>query len=776
MRWTLEILVFLVFAGMAAPVVWRLRGLSVLRAALSREPPYMRVAACAFFAAAVIYGGGKGDGGGNGGGDGEGDGGDPPLRGGLPNQSPPQWYLDCGYDAADTDGDGIPDCWERWTGTDPRLADSGEDLDDDALTNLDEFMLQTDPQCADTDNDGLPDALEAAAAAAGFLFADPISPASFEASETDTDGDGMPDCWEGASAPLFPGVETNGFPVGVSVAQESEWNYDVLLSVTTSRHALLSWGDGYSSSAFVIPPCSGLVLRLRLDAFATQTVTLTAIPDDQANLVPGAWRGGLTAEWDGRRGLPTDGNRIEPNSGVFVDKEGEEGVRAEFLGWSAGGLRSGGGAGTSSIDFLAKPWVMSLTDYVGCTIHEGGTTVELYEENVPPPYIWTCGDSQSGETAATSILVTASDLPGDNHVTVSVRQNDGIHSNLYPYASITTWLDHCNGGITNFIGAMAGSTHNPNDPSDHLPRVYPEYVPGIGLNCPTSANLVVKAGWTHNAEILHIRNLVRIITGDPWDDETDHCIGLVWSAGGSINLYDYLADESKPFVEFFDYYVNDVENNGTLVFDPEPDEFHPSVFHVELRLAGVGTVLDRMWVVVNAASANRDFCNWHRVNSTNTAWTATLPKPYAHISLSTNYFGIVSAIDPEPGNPNQWGSPSSLTSWIRPRYLHHDAKWEMRSKADADNHSNQACYDANGAIIRSGLAAGTADFVVGDLGHSKSHVRNDVDPYLHAVHLDGNPGDTQNDNGLSRPCLYQGTNVTKYIECRPIILPEGEQE
>ncbi len=181
-----------------------------------------------------------------------------------------------------------------------------------------------------------------------------------------------------------------------------------------------------------------------------------------------------------------------------------------------------------------------------------------------------------------------------------------------------------------------------------------------------------------------------------------------------------------------------------------------------------------MWVVVNAAATSRSFDNWYGVNSTNTSWTATLPKPYARISFSTNFFGMVSAIDPEPGEPNQWGSPASLTSWVRPRYLHHDAKWEMRSKADANYHGNQACYDANGAIIRNGLAAGTADYVIGDLGHARSHVPADVDPYLHALHLDGNPGDTQNDNGLSRPCLYQGSHFDKYVECRPIILPEGE--
>ena len=37
---------------------------------------------------------------------------------------------------------------------------------------------------------------------------------------------------------------------------------------------------------------------------------------------------------------------------------------------------------------------------------------------------------------------------------------------------------------------------------------------------------------------------------------SDHCIGLVWSEGGSISLYDYLADCCKPYADKFTYYVN----------------------------------------------------------------------------------------------------------------------------------------------------------------------------------------------------------------------------
>ena len=50
------------------------------------------------------------------------------------------------FNSSDTDGDGLPDAWERLHGTNPSLADATADPDGDGLDNLAEFNAGTDPQ------------------------------------------------------------------------------------------------------------------------------------------------------------------------------------------------------------------------------------------------------------------------------------------------------------------------------------------------------------------------------------------------------------------------------------------------------------------------------------------------------------------------------------------------------------------------------------------------------------------------------------------------------
>ncbi|MFV1871862.1 MAG: fibronectin type III domain-containing protein [Oleiphilus sp.] len=63
---------------------------------------------------------------------------------------------------ADSDADGLPDAWEIEHGLNPQNSnDANQDLDNDGLTNLEEYAAQTDPNEADSDSDGMPDGWEA---------------------------------------------------------------------------------------------------------------------------------------------------------------------------------------------------------------------------------------------------------------------------------------------------------------------------------------------------------------------------------------------------------------------------------------------------------------------------------------------------------------------------------------------------------------------------------------------------------------------------------------
>ena len=74
--------------------------------------------------------------------------------------------VDSGYDPLDPDmdRDGMTDGWEVSHGLNPRKAagDDGADgdPDHDGLSNIDEYLNDTDPHAADTDGDGVPDRIE----------------------------------------------------------------------------------------------------------------------------------------------------------------------------------------------------------------------------------------------------------------------------------------------------------------------------------------------------------------------------------------------------------------------------------------------------------------------------------------------------------------------------------------------------------------------------------------------------------------------------------------
>ena len=679
-----------------------------------------------------------------------------PLRSSPSPQQPslPEWFTALGYDPADTDGDGIPDCWERWTRTDRAVADANLDPDGDGVDNFAEFWNQCDPMCADTDGDGIDDATEIAGLAAGVPDLNPLVRATFPAAGTGGNGGGVPDVWQYAETNLFAGVDANGFPLGCAVLAEGESNYDVLLTVSSSQYALLTWGGGAGAFECLLPPCTNLELRVRLDSGDTQTPTLRAAPAYTTNAVSGTWRATLSAAWDARRQQSTEGNRVSAG-GTMVDCEAE-GCSASFRG------AFGAGDGTLSLPFVPKWMYLNGTGSWSCWEHEAPPPVELVETNIPPPYIWSSG---GGETESLSHVFS----PGSpefytDGMTVHCREADATHTNLVLETSIVLTADHCPQPVTNIVGAASGSTHNPTNATDHLSGAEPDSIWRHSPDCPPTTNVLVKIGWDHGK--VNTRNLPVISTGDWRDTMTDHCLALEWRADMTIDFASYLNDEALDFIDRIHFKVDGSTAERNYSVQGKPGARAPIILHVQVFAEGA-EALDSLWIVVFKPSDKTEFNTWYTAQSADISWTASLPKPCHALVLNGDN------VSAGPGATGTWSSPDNK---VRKTYMHHNAAYEMRTHME-DTHGNQATFDESGAIIKTGIRAGTADYYApydedGDLRWDFNHRNYDVYPYIRALLLDGNPSPPTLQwipQKLARPPLFQGEYAGKYLTCRPTI-------
>lgn len=687
--------------------------------------------------------------------------------------SPPLWYQDLGYPTTDTDGDGIPDYWERRTHTQRLVSDADADYDHDGVDNVEEFLHQCDPQTKDTDGDGLTDREEIDGTALGLTGFDPLTPCEYPADTSDAEA------WGTGWWPVrFGGLTADGFPWGVGYPDAADDNVDVLVTVDSSRYAVLSWEDGFGPKELLLPPCTNLPLRLRVPTMESSSVSLSA-----AAGAMGLWKAALRSEWDARRGQPIERNRIQVADGAFVDMENLPGIFTGVLPGTfdtanepmrgAGPTRDVVGTNPASIRGLFTRKSIELKSGSGfCLLHGPSLVVTAACENVSLPLEW--GVEGRGTVSCDSYVFIPEDYGWQaDEMRISCAKRDG-KKNLVLQAEETYRAVPCGRPQTNFVGACWLSSHNPTNAEDHLPRIYEEVVRYFP-NCPPTTNTVAVLGWTHNELVLWIRNLVRIVTGDPWDDETDHCIAVQFHREGTIDLLDYLADVCTPYQDNLVFSVNGRPLSGHIIDMQDhatENDLKPEVLQVSFSI-GETRELDRLWIVIYANKLETDYETW-KTTFASTAWTSALPAVPSSIRLSTNSSGRVS-VDTSKTYPG-WKSPDDISS-----YLHHDAVYEMRSES-VGIHGHQATYRGDGSLIRTTIAAGTADYnhplsfgMSWGNGVVERHYVNDVIPFLRAISLDGNPGVY---NGryipktLTRPCLYQGTNLNDYISRRPT-LPTG---
>ena len=243
----------------------------------------------------------------------------------------PQWYIEHGYPSTDTDGDGIPDAWERWTHTKPLSNDALVDYDGDGVDNITEFMYMCDPIRSDTDGDGLDDNMEIDGMLAGLDDFNPLVPSTFLVEEEYTPGLTICDIWSNYAYVngfnLFSDEDNNGFDDEYEerMPYPSELTFDVSLTITTTRTALLSW----ENDGIIIPPCTNKVVKLRLDGSVdTGSIDLIAHPEGAS--LSGLWKAQMVVEYDLRYSQESEQKRIKLRNGYYVDFDTME---SEFIGY-----------------------------------------------------------------------------------------------------------------------------------------------------------------------------------------------------------------------------------------------------------------------------------------------------------------------------------------------------------------------------------------------------------------------------------------------------------
>ena len=411
---------------------------------------------------------------------------------------------------------------------------------------------------------------------------------------------------------------------------------------------------------------------------------------------------------------------------------------------------------------------MSLFAAQGCWEHDGGTLVTLEAENAPPPYVWSCNEFTGGPTTNAALFVGASSMWPDFTALVSVRSEDGLHSNLVMGTSAVVSLGHCAPSATNILPITALPGYDAM--TNHAPRLDPRTVPNGG-NCPDADILDVYAGWKHGGEKPWERDFETIPTGKPADDLTSHCYALDWVQGQEINLEEYLPELLAPFKDNFSYRVNneDIEDS-TITVGKKPKELLPTIYHVEI-LNDADTTLDRLWIVVLNPDTRSKFNAWVSENATNAAWLANLPPPPDRLIINGG-----DATLPASASAN-WNAPEPFPP---NNYMHPKAVYELRSKPIAGGHGHQATYDGSGNLIIESIKAGTADFASPSkkymLMRLDDHRVTDVKPYIQALQLDGNPVFSIDSSGnistfwtrnLYRPPLRVGPFTRQYLQRRP---------
>lgn len=282
-------------------------------------------------------------------------------------------------------------------------------------------------------------------------------------------------------------------------------------------------------------------------------------------------------------------------------------------------------------------------------------------------------------------------------------------------------------------------------------------------------NVVIKVEFDN----VWVRNLQHAQDSYP---EYQKCIAVEWNGTPSeLDLKNYLTiepsglsfDDIKDHVSFnIEHQIfgsASIKNDSILDYSWfDPDDANIYAFGVQL-LCG-GSVVDRVIVVVYSNDTQTEHTDWIAQNTAEgTAWLNELPPVYSALGTGN--------ADPEPAqcDPQRW----RVVNNSLPAFYHFNAAFEIRSEQTPGRHGHQACYADNASLITGAgslsaiASSGTADFGYRDNLYAPLHVIVDVNPFLRAAQLDGNPIDGL--ANLNHPLIRIGPHLQTYYTWRPAL-------
>jgi len=164
---------------------------------------------------------------------------------------------------ADSDTDGMSDNWELTYGLNTSVDDTTADLDEDLLTNFEEYNADLLPNNADTDNDGMDDGFEVT------YSLDPL----LDDSNVDTDGDSYTNLaeYDGGSDPTDAGSVPA--PIGPSTLFTDDFEDGLANWTTNGTVSNASAAANSGSKGMRIKKSSSATFMLDTSGYSSVTLT-----------------------------------------------------------------------------------------------------------------------------------------------------------------------------------------------------------------------------------------------------------------------------------------------------------------------------------------------------------------------------------------------------------------------------------------------------------------------------------------------------------------------